>query len=70
MRVSHHFTKDTTEAYEWCKPCNRLTKHRVYDGRLAHCLEHGPKANAEGLSKRQAVRKAVAEYEKNNPRLF
>jgi hypothetical protein len=68
--MSHHFTRDTTEAFSWCVTCNRLTQHRVFDRRLAHCLEHGPKVNAEGLNKKQEKRRADAEKEAQNPRLF
>lgn len=68
--MPHHFTKDTTEAPYWCKKCGRSTQHRVFGGRLAHCLEHGPDVDAEGRSKKQAAAQKKREKEKQNPRLF
>lgn len=68
--MSHHYTKATTEAMEWCSVCDRTTLHKVFDGRLAHCLEHGPKVDANGLTKAQAKRRERIATERRNPRLF
>jgi hypothetical protein len=57
-------------SYAWCNTCGRSTLHRVFDRRLAHCLEHGPKVDANGLSKSQAKRREQAAKEEKNPRLF
>lgn len=68
--MPHHYPKATTEAPYWCNTCHRTTQHRVFDGRLAHCLEHGPKVDAEGLSKKQAAARDRRAREKENPKLF
>jgi len=68
--MPHHYPKATTEAPYWCNTCNRTTQHRVFDGRLAHCLENGPKVDADGLSKSQAKKRAKVAKERQNPRLF
>jgi hypothetical protein len=67
--MPHHYPKNTTEAPAWCNTCWRQTQHAVFDGRLAHCLEHGPKVDAEGLSKTQAEARKKREEEKQNPEL-
>lgn len=64
--MPHHYPKDTTEAPYWCKTCGRTTQHRVFDGRLAHCLEH----HAQEFTKAQLKRKEQAEKEKREPKLF
>jgi hypothetical protein len=64
--MPHHYTKDTTEAYEFCNTCNRLTLHAVSGGRRGHCKEHGPK----GLTKAQQKRKKKREKEEREQRLF
>jgi len=67
--VPHHFTKDTTEAYIWCKTCNKLTLHFVSDGRQGRCKEHGV-GGEDGLSVSQRKWKEQQEKEKREPRLF
>lgn len=34
-----HYTKNTESVSHFCKVCNRLTIHKVYDGRLGPCVE-------------------------------
>ncbi len=67
--MPHHFRKDVTEAYEFCKTCNKLTLHFVSDGRLGRCKEHSV-GDADGLSKEQRKRRDEQEKEKREPRLF
>jgi hypothetical protein len=64
--MPHHFQKNIDEAPAYCNKCQRETRHRVFDGRLAHCLEH----QAQPLTKAQIKRREEAEKEKQNPRLF
>ena len=66
----HHYRKDVTEAYEWCRTCNKLTTHFVSDGRLGRCKEHEHPGLVDGMTKKQRERKAEQENEKKNPRLF
>jgi hypothetical protein len=69
--MPHHFPKDTTEAPWWCKTCNRETQHRVFDGRIAHCLEHEFKGyKGSNMTREQYERKEKQEKEKKNPKLF
>lgn len=71
--MSHHYPKaligDTDDA--WCNKCGRVTKHRIVAktenaGVLGYCIEHG----AQVLTKEQEKRRAQAEHEKKNPKLF
>lgn len=64
-----HYTKDVTEAYEWCKACNKLTLHFVSGGRLGRCKEHGV-GGEDGLSVAQRKRKEQQEKEQREPKLF
>lgn len=64
-----HYTKDVTEAYEFCKTCNKLTLHFVSDGRRGRCKEHTV-GGEDGLSVAQRKRKEQQAKEKQNPRLF
>jgi hypothetical protein len=68
--MSEHYTRNTLEVTAWCKPCSRNTQHRVDAGRLGPCLEHGPKVDANGLSKTQAKRRAKAAAEHQQQELF
>jgi hypothetical protein len=64
--LPHHYTKDVTEAPFWCNRCGRETQHRVFDGRLAHCLEH----SAQEFTKAQLKKREKQEKEKREPKLF
>ena len=64
--MPHHYPKDTTEAPYYCSRCGRPTQHRVFDGRLAHCLEH----QSQQFTKAQLKRKEQQEKEKREPKLF
>lgn len=35
--MPHHYTKNVTEAQEYCRTCNAWTMHYVSDGRLGRC---------------------------------
>ena len=61
-----HFPKATTEAPWFCKKCGRETQHRVFDGRLAHCLEH----SVQEFTKAQLKRREQEEKKKREPELF
>jgi hypothetical protein len=39
-KMSEHYPKSTIETTAYCKPCQRMTTHRVDGGRLGPCLEH------------------------------
>ena len=48
--MSHHYTKNTVEAMEFCPTCNKNTMHYVWDGRLGRCKEdHAIVARQENL---------------------
>ena len=64
--MPHHFQKYIHEAPAWCNTCARETNHRVFDGRLAHCLEH----KAQELTKDQQRRRERQEKEAREPKLF
>ncbi len=60
--MAEHFTHAHVghETTWWCPVCQRETRHRVDAvsttnpaGHLGPCLEHGPKVNQFGESKRQ-----------------
>jgi len=68
--MPHHYRKDVTEAYEWCKTCNKLTLHAVFDRRLAHCKEHEHPGLVDGMTKAQRKKRDEQEKDKKNPRLF
>lgn len=38
--MPEHYTRNTESATAWCNKCNRMTTHRVDDGRKGPCLEH------------------------------
>jgi hypothetical protein len=44
--MSFHYTKNTVEASAWCLRCNRVTMHRVDQGRIGPCLECCAKLDA------------------------
>jgi len=45
--VTEHFPKSTETATAWCRPCNRMTEHRIDGGRVGPCLdEKHPKREA------------------------
>lgn len=64
--MAEHFTQATEETTQWCNHCGRPTQHAVSAGRIGHCLAH----NAPMFSKTQLHRRALAERERQNPRLF
>ncbi len=66
--MPEHYQRWVTETLSYCNSCRRITRHAVSGGRLAHCLEHGPKVNGE--SKAQAKRREAREKAKQNPTLF
>lgn len=68
--MSEHYTRNTLQCTLWCNVCNRLTQHRVDGGRKGPCLEHGPKVNANGLSKSQARHREKTAKENRQPGLF
>ena len=68
--MPEHYQRWVTETFSYCNSCRRITKHAVSGGRLAHCLEHGPKVNARGESKAQTKRREATEKAKQNPTLF
>lgn len=41
--MPQHSTKNTVSRPAYCKRCGRSTQHKVWDGRIAHCLECGIK---------------------------
>jgi len=61
----------------WCNVCHRQTEDRVYAvsttnsaGKPGPCLEHGPKVNAQGETKRQELARKKREQDTANPPLF
>jgi sRNA-binding protein len=61
----------------WCTVCQRETKHRVDAvstsnpaGHISSCLEHGPKANAQGESKKQETARKQRERREQQAELF
>ncbi|HXN50382.1 MAG TPA: hypothetical protein VN943_00495 [Candidatus Acidoferrum sp.] len=83
--MSEHYTAGTIEVTHWCNVCRRPTQHRVdprdvtatvhgghvrVAGILGPCLEHGPKVNAQGESKRQETARKKRDREAANPPLF
>ena len=68
--MPEHYQKWVFETLAYCNTCRRITKHAVSGGRLAHCLEHGPKVNARGESKVQTRRREAKEKAKQNLTLF
>jgi hypothetical protein len=68
--MAEHYTRGTLEATRYCNTCCRPTQHKVSDGRLAHCLEHAPKTDGDGYSKKQAADRKRRERERMNPKLF
>jgi hypothetical protein len=64
--MPEHYTRNTLECTAYCNVCERMTQHRVYDGRRGHCLEH----QAPELSKAQQRRREKEERERREPKLF
>ena len=64
--MPEHWPKSTTRAKLYCPTCNRLTMHRIDNGRQGPCEEH----SAEGLSAAQKKRRDKQEIEKKQPKLF
>lgn len=64
--MSEHYPKHFDEAVAFCKPCGRVTRHRVSAGRLAHCLEH----QAPYETQQQIRNRERREREQMQPRLF
>jgi hypothetical protein len=71
--MPEHYTKNTIECTVWCKPCGKLTQHRVDTGRRGPCLECIAKRDLQIEVER--IRKGLeqeqkAERERKNPTLF
>ena len=37
--MTEHFPKSTETATAWCRPCSRMTEHRIDGGRVGPCLD-------------------------------
>ena len=68
--MAWHYRKDVTEAWEWCRTCNRLTLHFVSGGRRGRCKEHEPRGLVNGMTKAQQRKKEEQERERREPKLF
>jgi hypothetical protein len=44
--MPEHYTKNTVEVSVWCNTCNRMTMHRVDDGRRGPCIDSRHRVNA------------------------
>jgi hypothetical protein len=45
--MTEHYTKNTVSVSVWCKPCARITVHRVFNGRKGPCTECLAKRDVE-----------------------
>ena len=68
--MAEHYTLSTLEDTAWCSTCKRSTQHHVSARRLAHCLEHGPRVDANGHNKKTAAKLAARETARQTPTLF
>jgi ribosomal protein L44E len=66
-----------TEILAWCRVCGKYTRHRVdrvsvdsHAGKIGACLEHRPKTNTQGESKKQEISRLRREKEAREPRLI
>jgi hypothetical protein len=71
--MSEHYTRNTSEATEWCNKCNAMTQHRIDGGRRGPCLKC--LAKRERDSEFQRIKEGIEETEKRereqeNPKLF
>ena len=61
----------------WCSVCKKLTRHRIdrvavdsHAGKPGPCLEHGPKVNTRGESKKQEATRIKRERQTSTRDLF
>ena len=59
--MPEHHTKDTTGFLAFCSTCNRMTLHRVDNGRKGPCTE--PHATGASIKQQKAREKREAEAE-------
>ena len=73
--MSEHYPKSTTECEAYCTKCEKLTRHRVDDGRKGPCLACLAKLDSKiaetgGWSKAQLKRRKAQAKKDENPTLF
>ena len=77
--MSEHLSRAAAgeEVVAWCRTCARQTRHRADRHAIGSnacrpgpCLEHGPKVDANGLSKAQAKRREQQQRQAQQPDLF
>jgi len=71
--MPEHYTRNTLECTVWCRPCGKLTQHRVDDGRRGPCLECIRKLEIKNefeRIKRGIEEEQRQEQDRMNPKLF
>lgn len=58
--MTEHYTRNTESVIAWCAKCQRMTQHRVDDGRRGPCLEHQTPVR-EKKEKRESAQKGLFE---------
>jgi hypothetical protein len=66
--MTEHFPKSTETATAWCRPCNRMTEHRIDGGRVGPCLDpkHPLRPSTQGKPKREAPARLPARAEQKD----
>jgi ribosomal protein L44E len=57
--MPEHYTKNTVQVSVWCKPCGKMTRHRVDSGRRGPCLECMEKNEKQRLERAKPKTKPV-----------